>query len=73
MKKLILVLPFSLLFLSCDTKQDECSCYDAALDGNKPAKECLEVVKGLTEEELEEKSNECFGSTVEDMSGATGL
>lgn len=73
MKKILFLFPLVLFLFSCETEQDECACYDAALDGKEPSEECTEYVKGMSKEDLEEKSNECFGSTVEDLSGASGL
>ncbi|MDX1651872.1 MAG: hypothetical protein R3277_05235 [Brumimicrobium sp.] len=73
MKHILILIPISLFLFSCETEQDKCACYDVALEGKAPSEECAEHVKGLTEEELKEKSNECFGETVEDLSGAGGL
>lgn len=73
MKKLIFLIPIAIFLFACESGNDKCACYDAALDGEESIEECAEYVKGLSEEELEEKSNECFGETVDDMSGAGGL
>jgi hypothetical protein len=73
MKKIIFLIPIVTFLFSCETGNIECSCYDAALDGKETSDECAGYVKGLSEEELKEKSNECFGETVEDLSGAGGL
>jgi hypothetical protein len=73
MKKIIFLIPIAIFLFACESGNDECACYDAALDGEESTEECAEYVKGLSEEELEEKSNECFGETVSDMSGAGGL
>ena len=61
------------MFSSCDEVDADCKCYDNALKGNDLTEECTELVDGLSDEDLKEKSNECFGQTVEDMSGAVGL
>ncbi|MEX2483922.1 MAG: hypothetical protein WED10_05165 [Brumimicrobium sp.] len=73
MKKTIFLIPLVIFLFSCDIENEACACYDAALDGKEPTKECADHVEGLSEEELKEKSNECFGETVQDMSGAGGL
>lgn len=58
---------------SCDEVDAECKCYEDALKGAELNEECKELIEGLSEDELKEKSNECFGQTVEDMSGAVGM
>lgn len=62
-----------LLFSSCEEGNKECACYNEALKGNKLTEECKEFVDGLTEEQLKEKANECFGKDIEDLSIGVGL
>lgn len=68
----ILVLPVLLMIFSCENESPECACYEAAIDGKETTEECEEFVKDLSEEELKEKSNECFADDIEDLSGAGG-
>lgn len=72
--KVFILLGFlSLIFFSCEEVNTECSCYNKALDGKETDEECKEFVEGLSEEELKEKANECFGQDIEDLSGTVGL
>lgn len=71
--KLLAICAFGFFITSCDEVDADCKCYDDALEGKELSDECSKLVEGLSEEELKEKSNECFGETVEDMSGAVGL
>lgn len=63
------------LFLttSCGGSEDPCACYDNAINGSELSEECKTIVGGMTEDELKEKSNECFEQAVEDLSGAAGI
>ena len=70
---MLFALSLVLVFSSCDEVDADCKCYDDALKGSELSETCAELVKDLNEEQLKEKSNECFGETVEDMSGAASL
>lgn len=69
----LIILTTGIFFTSCDEVNAECKCYDRALNGSELSDECAELVEGMSEEELKDKSNACFGETVGDMSGAVGL
>jgi hypothetical protein len=77
MKKLIstFIVITSVLFISasCAENSDPCACYDKALSGSELSEECKTIVGDLSEEEIKEKSNECFGQAIEDLSGAAGI
>jgi len=75
MKYLLFILSsiFILSLYSCTTENDECRCYERALEGKEMSEDCEQYVKGLTEEDLKEKSNDCFVKNIEDLSGASGL
>lgn len=67
-----IVLFFGVL-VSCDDVDKECKCYENALNDKELSEECQELVEGLSNDDLKEKSNECFGQTVEDVGGAVGI
>ena len=55
------------LLNSCNTELDPCACYEKALN-EEISEDCKPVVEGMSNDELKQKSNECFESNVEDFS-----
>jgi hypothetical protein len=69
MKRILSLMTFGVLIGACSNDSNECACYEAALNNAELSEECQERVKNLSEEELKEKSNECFVGAIEDLSG----
>jgi hypothetical protein len=69
MKKFMYLLFISLLAISCESENNDCACYETALSGGTLSEECKSVVEGLTEDQLKEKSNECFAGAIEELTG----
>lgn len=71
--KCVVIVAVVFFSASCGGSMDPCACYDKAINGSELSEECKTVVGEMTEEELKEKSNECFEQAVKELSGAAGI
>ena len=71
--KFVVIVGVLLFSASCGGSADPCACYDKAVNGSELSEDCKTIVGDLSEEEIKEKSNECFGQAIEDLSGAAGI
>jgi hypothetical protein len=69
MKRILSVLTLGVLLGACSDDSNECACYEAALNNAELSEACQSLVKELSEDELKEKSNECFVGAIEELSG----
>lgn len=69
MKNTIVLLLFSAFLFSCSEDNQECACYDHVLKHGEITEACKPFVEGLSQDELKEKSNECFTGTIQDLTG----
>lgn len=71
--KCIVIVGVVFFSASCGGSVDPCACYDKAINGSELSEDCKTIVGEMTEDELKEKSNECFERAVQDLSGAAGI